>query len=234
MPSLSSSTPDWLRWIFFELGAGYYTRKLATGPETELRRNFTDFLTLPRPTLQAQALRILDVGCGPGHVARELARQGYEVTGVDRSWRLLRLARRWAAQQEAPVKFFRASVEHLPFAAGSFDCALAIGVVYLVKKPQETLQEMMRVTRSGGIVASMDPGSSMSVAHMREYCHEMHLNDRDTRKLIVWAASTEFNRRFEEQELRQLLSGAGLADLRLESRLGGMVWFAKGIVPRRG
>ena len=37
--------------------------------------------------------RILDAGCGTGNYARELARRGYRVVGVDASPRLLAAAR---------------------------------------------------------------------------------------------------------------------------------------------
>src|SRR5271155_49904 len=99
---------DPLKRFIFEIGAGYYARKLATGPEAELRREFADFLQ-PAP-----GERVLDVGCGPGHLARLLAQRGCRVTGVDRGWRLVRIARRWAAREGVTVEFRQAPAEQLP------------------------------------------------------------------------------------------------------------------------
>ena len=216
---------DWLKWLLFELGAGYYTRKLAAGPEAELRREFAEFLSPPAGT------RVLDVGCGPGHLARWLAQRGCQVTGVDRSWRLVRIARRLAAREGLPVRFERGSGEQLPFADAAFDLTLATTVIYWVERPEAVLRQMVRVTRAGGTVASLDPHAAMSVSSVEAYCRSKGLTGQDARKLVAWARASEHSLRFTEEELRRLLTGAGLAELRLERRMGGLVWFARGTVP---
>jgi ubiquinone/menaquinone biosynthesis C-methylase UbiE len=215
---------DWLKWLLFELGASYYARKLAAGPEADLRREFAEFLAC------SAGERVLDVGCGPGHLARHLARQGCQVTGVDRGWRLLRIARRWAAKEGIAVDFQRAAGERLPFAGGSFDCSYATTVIYWVRRPEAVLHEMARVTRPGGAVATLDPHASMSLASMREYCLAQKVDAQGTRKLLAWARAAELSRRFREDELRRLLESAGLATVQMERRLGGLVWFARGLV----
>ncbi len=227
------SPRDWLKWLLFELGAGYYARKLATGPEADLRHEFADFLALPPVESSAAPLRVLDVGCGPGHLARLLARRGCRVTGVDRGWRLLRIARRWATREGVAITFERADAEKLPFPTGAFDLTLATTVIYFVMQPAAVLAEMARVTRAGGTVASLDPHASMSRAAVREFALKERLAPRDARKLLAWAMAAELNRRFEEKELRSLFAKAGLMDVQLERRLGGMVWFSRGIVARK-
>jgi tocopherol O-methyltransferase len=67
--------------------------------------------------------RILDVGCGMGGSAIELASRGCEVTGVtlspvQRSWARLSAACQGVSRK---VRFLRADAEHLTFPAGSFD-----------------------------------------------------------------------------------------------------------------
>lgn len=223
-----SSPRDWLKWLLFELGAGYYARKLATGPEADLRREFIEFV-VPAP-----AACVLDVGCGPGHLARWLARRGCQVTGVDRGWRLIRIARRLAAREGvSSVRFERAPGERLPFADAAFDLTVATTVIYWVERPDAVLREMVRVTRTGGRVATLDPHASMSVASVRAYCESRRLNRQDTRKLAAWAHASERSRRFTEGELRSLLAGVGLTELHLERRMGGLVWFARGLVQTR-
>ena len=228
MAPASQSPSDWLKWLLFEIGAGYYARKLATGPEAELRREFADFLD------PASGVRVLDVGCGPGHLARLLALRGCCVTGVDRGWRLLRIARRWAAREGAAVEFRQAAANQLPFPDGAFDFTLATTVLYFVADAEAVLREMVRVTRPGGAVATLDPHASMSVPAVHEYCRLQNLNSKDTRKLLAWAAAAELNRRFEESELRGLLESAGVTNVRMERRLSGLVWFARGVVARKG
>ena len=142
----------------------------------------------------------------------------------------MRIARRWAAREGVAVEFRRAPADHLPFSDGAFDCTLATTVLYFVADAQAVLHEMVRVTRFSGTVATLDPHASMSVPATHEYCRRQNLNSRDTRKLLAWAAAAELNRRFEESELRGLLESAGLAGVRMERRLGGLVWFARGMV----
>jgi len=221
---------DPFKWLLFEIGAGYYARKLATGPEADIRREFVEFLNLPPTQNGNRRVRLLDVGSGPGHVTRGLARRGYAATGVDRSWRLLRIARRIARREGLEIKFERSPSDQLPFADAAFDCAIATGVIYWVERPLATLREMVRVVRPGGVIGTLDPHASMSIARVRMYNSEHDLNRRDARKMTTWATSAEFNRRFEEADLRQLLTEAGLAGLTLERRMDGMVWFSKGIV----
>lgn len=218
---------DALKWLLFELGAGYYARKLATGAEADLRREFADWVGT------AAGARVLDVGCGPGHLARWMAARGCLVTGADRGWRLLRIARRLAAWEGVAVRFERASAERLPFPDAAFDLALATTVIYWVERPEAVLREMVRVTCPGGAVATLDPHASMSVESMRAYCDRNRFGRQDTRKLVAWAHASERSRRFDETALRGLLGGAGLAQLHLERRLGGLVWFARGVVPTK-
>ncbi len=220
---------DRLKSIFFELGAGWYARKLASGPEAELRREFVDWLA---PSAGAG---VLDVGCGPGHLARLLVQRGCHVTATDRSRRLLRIARRLAAADRTPVLFVRTAAERLPFPDGNFDLSLATAVVYLVPQPEGLLREMARVTRAGGTVASLDPSDAMQMRAMRAWSSAERLSARDTRKLMLWALAAErIGQRFSEATLRSLFFAAGLFEVQQERRLGGMVWFARAVKPPVG
>lgn len=225
------SAADYLKWLLFEFGAGYYTRKLAIGPEADLRADFAQFFLRAIPATHEVPVRVLDVGCGPGHLARLLAQKGCQVTAVDRSTRLLRMARRWAEREGVKVNFQISSADSLPFPDHSFDACCATTVVYFVEDARKVLREMARVTRHGGIVATLDPSASMSVSAMRGYGLRRRLSTRDRRKLNAWAVAAQFNRRFSEPELTALFNSAGLSDCALEPRLDGLVWFARSFVP---
>ena len=72
-----------------------------------------------------KSVRILDIGCGTGRHAIELAKRGYRVTGVDLSETLLARAREKAAAAGVTVHFRRHDARELPFAA-EFDLAIMI------------------------------------------------------------------------------------------------------------
>src|SRR5215831_13200095 len=48
--------------------------------------------------------RVLDLACGQGVVARQLAELGAEVVGVDSSWRLLEIARAYEHDHTATIE----------------------------------------------------------------------------------------------------------------------------------
>jgi SAM-dependent methyltransferase len=69
--------------------------------------------------------RILDIGCGTGRHALELARRGYSVTGIDLSESMLAKARLKAQQASLPVEFVQSDARTLPF-VNEFDLAIML------------------------------------------------------------------------------------------------------------
>lgn len=69
--------------------------------------------------------RILDVGCGTGRHAIELAKRGYRVTGIDLSDSLLERAREKAAKSNVHVDFRKHDARNLPFVE-EFDLVIMI------------------------------------------------------------------------------------------------------------
>lgn len=58
----------------------------------------------------APGARVLDLACGHGPIARELARRGARVTGVDLSEALLDRARSWDPDDDVAIDYVRADV----------------------------------------------------------------------------------------------------------------------------
>ena len=68
---------------------------------------------------------ILDIGCGTGRHAVELARRGYAVTGIDLSESMLAVAKEKAAAAGVSVDFHRCDARELPFDS-RFDAAIML------------------------------------------------------------------------------------------------------------
>ena len=93
---------------------------------------------------------VLDIGCGSGHLLRELAtRYGVRAHGVDRSIEMIRAARTVVPED---VGLDVATAEALPFAAGTFDGATMTMVVHHLDRPR-VFRELARVLEPGGTLA---------------------------------------------------------------------------------
>jgi SAM-dependent methyltransferase len=93
--------------------------------------------------------RLLDAGCGAGHALQLAAKRGAEVTGLDASAGLLRVARRRLPDSDIR----QGDIEKLPYGDGMFDAVTAFNSVQYASDPTAALREMRRVTRPGAPVA---------------------------------------------------------------------------------
>ena len=93
--------------------------------------------------------KILDVGCGTGRHAVELAKRGYEVTGLDLSETQLRKARAKAAEAGVKVKFIQADARNFRVDT-PFDLAIMIceGAFPLMETDEMNFQILKNITRA--------------------------------------------------------------------------------------
>ena len=93
--------------------------------------------------------KILDIGCGTGRHAVELAKRGYEVTGLDLSETQLRKARTKAAEAGVKVEFIRADARNFRLGR-KFDLAIMIceGAFPLMETDEMNFQILKNITRA--------------------------------------------------------------------------------------
>lgn len=144
----SDQVPDhWFEPVAEHLGAAYLRYSFTKGTVQEVEALVT------RLGLRAGA-RVLDVGCGPGRHAHELARRGFVVHGIDISQRFVDLARRDAPPD---ATFARLDARDLPFDA-EFDaviclCQGAFGLMTADGHDELVIAGMRRALRPGGCLA---------------------------------------------------------------------------------
>lgn len=97
----------------------------------------------------ADANTILDVGCGAGFLSNRLAREGFEVTGVDLSEESLVVAGKYDSTRT--VRYERANAYELPFLEKSFDVVTCMDFLEHVEDPALVIRECARVLRPGGV-----------------------------------------------------------------------------------
>ncbi len=102
---------------------------------------------------------VLDVGCGPGDLARLAARRypGSRVVGIDPTRAMLRRAARSApGTGRASLAWAEATAEHLPFPDGRFDLVMSAFVFRNLPHLAATLTELRRVTAPGGSLLTLE------------------------------------------------------------------------------
>jgi SAM-dependent methyltransferase len=97
--------------------------------------------------------RVLDLGCGLGEYVRAFERHGARALGCDIAASRLVEARKRGLALERPsrAEYLAAAGERLPFADGSLDVIVLNEVIEHVDDDRETLREVSRVLKPGGI-----------------------------------------------------------------------------------
>src|SRR3990170_5088187 len=154
----------------------------------------------------AGGARLLDWGCGYGHMSWLLRRRGCEVVGLtvpdennlSDSWRLL--------VREQGLKVVVADDEvALPFEDASFDVVLSCGVLEHVQDEAGSLREIARVLKPGGFFFVYQLPNRLSAVEW--------LSER-----LVHVAH---ERRYGRREVWALLAGAGFSIV--SQRYGSMI-----------
>jgi SAM-dependent methyltransferase len=140
-------------------------------------------------------LRVADLGCGEGYLAIEAARWASRVIAVDRSDLVLRRARALARRRRVSNVIWKTGeLEKLPLRDGSVDVAMLSQALHHAANPARAVAEAARVTAPGGRVLVLD---------LRTHHEE-------------WVRAKLGDRRlgFDDDELRKMLSGAGLEQVK--------------------
>jgi demethylmenaquinone methyltransferase/2-methoxy-6-polyprenyl-1,4-benzoquinol methylase len=181
---------------------------------------------------------VLDVACGTGAVALEVARlHGCHVVGVDQSPEMLAEGRRRieAAGLGDRVELAEARAEELPFESGSFDGLTFTYLLRYVDDPAATMRELARVVRPGGRIAMLEFGVPPRLLPRAAWEAYVRLGLPLAGRVVSpgWAevggflgpSIKAFWERWPAERLRGVWEGAGIADVqaRLLSLGGGVV-----------
>ena len=99
--------------------------------------------------------RVLDVAAGTGRVPLALLRAGESagpIIAVDRSSGMLGEAKAALAGQHGAVTLIQGDAAALSFANGAFDCVTCLEALEFMWDPAETVSEMVRVLKAGGVL----------------------------------------------------------------------------------
>jgi demethylmenaquinone methyltransferase/2-methoxy-6-polyprenyl-1,4-benzoquinol methylase len=221
--------------IFAKIARQYdfMTRVLSFGQERRWKRRAVSLI------INAGAQKIvLDLATGTGHFPLLLREAGFEarIIGLDRNPKMLAVAMQKCAQQEQ-AEFILGDLMQIPLKDNSFDViTMGYGLRYVADIPQ-TLKEVFRLLRRGGLFVCLDFGVPKNALY-RRFCFGYLLlfgtlwglalhGEGDTYWHIV-----ESLKAYPGQEtVREWLEGVGFIKIELRQQLAGMIVVLSGIRP---
>ncbi len=169
IPSLvyPSITNDDAKWIaeYDEMADNYddlvkqYDEWLGIDMMKE-RENISQFIPIEGP------VRIIDVSIGTGsnfialynQFRNEIGR--FNLHGMDLSTKMLRVSKTKFFETKLSVNLTHGSVYNLPYQTSFFDIVIHSGGINTFSDIQKSLNEMLRITKSGGLIIVIDEGLS--------------------------------------------------------------------------
>jgi ubiquinone/menaquinone biosynthesis C-methylase UbiE len=134
--------------------------------------------------------RYLDVGCGSGRYAVNLAKLGAEVVGVDFSRTMLDLAQKYADEEQVTGRttFIEADMdEWMESTDERFDAAYAMGVFDYLADPVRTLRSMLRIAGHAllSLPAPEFPRAQLRrLRYARQHCPVFFYTRTDAEQLV--------------------------------------------------
>jgi ubiquinone/menaquinone biosynthesis C-methylase UbiE len=103
-----------------------------------------------------KGLKILDVGCGTGELSILFSEMGHEVTGIDISKKMLKVAKTKAKAFKTDIIFEEGDAENPYYDAASFDIVFNRHLLWTLPNPKLAVENWRKVLRNGGKVVIID------------------------------------------------------------------------------
>jgi len=122
------------------------------------QQRYTDFLIAAMPSPQSGPVKVLDIGCGTGHILGQLLSRGYQADGLVPSASLAKLVRKQQAKYpEISSRFFEYRFEDLPIGELSHQydvCLFSESFQYI--SMEASFELLQKILKPGGIVVICD------------------------------------------------------------------------------
>lgn len=186
--------------------------------------------------------RILEVGCGAGLLAVELARKDFQVDATDTVAEMIDLTRQHAEQANVSprVRPLISDVHALDFPDNTFDVVIALGVIPWLHSPEAAVHEITRVLKPGAhlvvtannasrLIYLFDPIYNPALRPLKHALRRIldRLGIRGSRRDLPW-------RLHSCREFDALLSAASLQKVKgLTLGFGPFTFFGRKVLPFR-
>lgn len=202
------------------------------------RRRMCQALSWLDNTNLSKNSKILDVGCGAGMMAKEIANRKYEILGMDYSYNMIKRAKAICNRKFA-INFFQGDVESLPFKDSVFDMVLCLGVITYLKSEQKALHEMSRILKPGGtMILSILNKFSLAKCLDTSVLVKRRLQRITGNRIVSWKKRAEIKKNYSPiksyfiPSLKNALKTAGFTELAcMAIQYGPFTFFGRKIFP---
>jgi len=144
---------------FFDRCATTYYKKRYIESTLEVY-NFSTRKDLVLSMLKKNNWKVLEIGCGPGVMSKELSQKGYELFELDISKKMIKEAINRVKKIKNKPYFFIGDIENLCFSDSQFDAVICLGTLQLVND-KKAIKEIYRVLKPKGILIVAVPTKRM-------------------------------------------------------------------------
>lgn len=211
----------------------FMTRALSLGQERRWKRKAISLI--PKDT---HARRIIDLATGTGDFPILLHMAGFrsKLIGLDRNPKMLAVAAEKCARLQQ-VNLILGDLMHIPFKGNSFDVVtMGYGLRY-VADIRQTVEEVFRLLRSGGMFLCLDFGLPKNRFY-RQVCFAYLLLLGSLWGLILhrnaktyWHIVESLRAYPGQERVGKWLEETGFREIKLREKLGGMLVILSGVRP---
>jgi len=156
--------------------------------------------------------RILEVGCGTGDDARQIAKMispAGSIVAIDKSEALISEARKRSRRKNDLIDFVVGDATELDLESATFDACRIERTLIHIPEPIAAMSEMVRVLHSGGKLVAYEPD-------LEAYVIDSSYRELSRRLLKYWYGRLQCG--WVARHLPALFKESGLADINVEPR----------------
>ncbi len=158
--------------------------------------------------------RVLEVGCGPGHLAVQLAEAGAQVLAIDRSPKMVARA---SKRVPAPCEVRIGDAADLP--DKDYDVVLAASLVNIVPDSQKLIDSLAARVTPGGKLSVVFPTPALKTS-ADDIAKARNLRGFSAAAIATWGRLAP---KLEAEFVQELFRNVGLEDIRTTLLLDGSV-----------